>query len=167
MRVSDAQSRDVRYCSPDTSLSTAGWMLWEYDCGILPVVDEQRRVVGVITDRDICMSAVTKLRPMSEIRVHEVITGRAYCCKPGDDVRDALKTMRTNQVRRLPVVEDGNKLVGVLSVTDLILRAREPKGGKPSELSYEDVMLALKAISAPWQPAKESGEVPRLEAAAK
>jgi signal-transduction protein with cAMP-binding, CBS, and nucleotidyltransferase domain len=104
--------------------------------------------MGMITDRDICMAVATKHRVASEIAVWEAISGDLYVCHPDDYVRYALKTMKDQRVRRLPVVNEEGVLQGMLSINDLITHAEEPQGKKTPELSYEEVMSTLKAICA-------------------
>ena len=113
MKVEDVMTKDVQTCRPETNLADAAMRMWRNDCGILPVVADGEKVVGVITDRDICMAGATRHRDQANIRVEEVISGKVYGCPPNVDIHEALKIMRKNQVRRLPIIraEDG-KLVG-------------------------------------------------------
>jgi CBS domain-containing protein len=132
---------------PETSLATAAMMMWESDCGVLPVVNVSDKVVGMITDRDICMSAASKHCDPSTIAVAEVISGNAYVCKSDDDVRDALKTMKEKRVRRLPVLDAEGNLRGILSMNDVVLRAKEDDA-KKQDLSYGDVMRTFRSLCA-------------------
>jgi CBS domain-containing protein len=145
MKVQDVMTYDVQSCSPETNLSAAAMQMWRGDFGVLPVV-ASGKVVGIITDRDICMAAATKHRDPERIRVKEVISGKVYGCSPDTDIREALKIMRAKQVRRLPIVsaEDGS-ICGLLSLNDIALRAQDSKG---EELSSQDVEETLKAICA-------------------
>jgi CBS domain-containing protein len=119
-------------------------LMWDGDFGTLPVVADGGRVVGMITDRDICIAAATKGRAASDIAVGEVITGKVFSCAPETDVRDALKLMRQERVRRLPVIGAEGALEGVLSINDIVLKAEEKK--KDSGVSYADVMSTFKSI---------------------
>lgn len=145
MKVKDIMTKDVQACGPDTNLAEVAKMMWELDCGVLPVVNGEGKVIGMITDRDICIAA-TKHRLASEIVAWESISGKLYACKPDDDITSALKTMGAERVRRLPVINDNGTLQGVLSVNDLILHARTAPVGKISAVSYDEVMNALKEI---------------------
>ena len=122
MKVQDIMTSDVQCCGPDTNLAEASLIMWENDCGALPVLEASGKVVGMVTDRDICMAVGTRNRAPSEITVFEVKPNprELYACAPEDDIHAALKTMREQGVRRLPVVNDDNELVGILSVDDLI-----------------------------------------------
>jgi len=118
--------------------------MWENDCGILPVVAEDGKVIGLVTDRDICMAAALKNRNVSDIAVEEVISGNVVSCKADDDIRTALNTMQENKLHRLPVVADDETLEGILSMNDIVLKAEDAKA---AQVSYADVINAYKAIS--------------------
>lgn len=145
MKVKDVMTHDVKTCLPDTNLAEAAMIMWDNDCGVVPVVLRDGKVIGMITDRDICMAVATKNRRTSDVAVSEVFTGNLYACKPDDDIHDALKIMRAEQVRRLPVINVYGALEGLLSLNDVVLRAQEAKGRK-ADLSYEDAINTLKAI---------------------
>lgn len=148
MKVSQVCARDVASCAPETDLARAGGLMWERDCGVLPVVGPDGKVIGVITDRDICIAVSTRTRVPSDIQVRDVMSEHLYCCRWSDTVRDALRTMRKHRVLRLPVVDSRGRLRGLLSMTDLLTRARPDHVGELQELTYEDVMLTLQTISA-------------------
>jgi len=114
--------RDVQTCRPETDLSTVAMQMRQSDCGVLPVVASSGEVLGMITDRDICMAAAIKHCDVASIRVSEVISGNVYACSPDAEIDTACSIMRQKRVRRLPVVtaEEG-KLVGILSINDLEL----------------------------------------------
>jgi len=149
MKVKEVMTAGPKACMPETSLAEAAALMWENDCGVLPVVNVDDRVVGVITDRDICFGAMTKNRPPAEVSVCEVTTGKLFACAPEDDIREALQTMRHERVRRLPVVGDGGRLEGILSLNDVVLRAEAKKrNGKTHTLTYADVVETYKAVCA-------------------
>jgi CBS domain-containing protein len=147
MKVQDIMTREVQCCGPDTNLAAAAKMMWDSDCGALPVVNIEGHLLGVITDRDICMAVATRNKPASEITVWETVSDKAYTCLVSDDVHAALGTMKREKVRRLPVVDENGILQGMLAMNDLVLRAEETKSRKAPELSFEDVMWTLKGIS--------------------
>ena len=144
MKVQDVMTYGVQTCRPESNLADAAMRMWRNDCGVLPVVADGAKVVGMITDRDICMAAATKHRDPANIRVKEVISGKVYGCSPDTDIHEALKIMQQKQVRRLPIIsaEDG-KLAGILSMNDVALRA---KAERKAELSAEDVENTLRAV---------------------
>lgn len=148
MKIKEIMTSPVQTCEPATNLAAAASMMWDSDCGALPVVAHDGKVVGMITDRDICMAVTTKRRVASDITVWETITGRVHACKADDDVKDALQIMKRERIRRLPVVDSNGILEGIVAMNDFVLHAEEPKGKREPDLSYRDVMDALKAISA-------------------
>jgi CBS domain-containing protein len=144
MKVRDVMTTEVGYCQPDAALTQAAEIMWQRDCGVVPVVDAQQKVVGMITDRDICFAAVTQNRAPGEIKVGDVISqNKVRSCSPGDAVEDALKTMKQKQLRRLPVVNRDGVLVGILSLADLIRNAGSGKDSVPRKKLF----AALKEIS--------------------
>lgn len=146
MKVKEIMQKEVHSCRPDTDLAMAAMQMWDGDFGVLPVVANGGTVVGMITDRDICMAAATKRCDPGEIRVEEVATGQVYGCSPETEIHEALKIMQQRRVRRLPVMsaEEG-KLVGILSLNDVALKAQEDA---KADLSAQDVELTLKSICA-------------------
>ena len=145
MKVKELMTTDVKRCSLETNLAAAAKIMWEGDCGAVPVTDEYDHVVGVITDRDICIAAATRPRTEGEIPVKDVISQPLYACAPGDDVRAALETMKARKIRRLPVVEQGGRLVGIVSIHDIAGQSRTRSG----EVSPDSVLDAFIAITAP------------------
>ena len=141
----------ARACRPDDSLNEAARQMWEADCGALPVTDDESgRVVGIVTDRDICMAAYTRGKTLGEMLVADVMATKVHCCKPSDTLAEAQSIMRMAQVRRLPVVDDEGRLLGVLSLSDLAQEAsreREPRGKGP--IREAEVGETLARISLP------------------
>jgi CBS domain-containing protein len=146
MKVQDLMTSEVKSCRPETNLAEAAAMMLEYDCGALPVVNHEHRVIGMITDRDIAIAAATKARLASEIPVSEVISRKVYSAMPDEDIHTALKIMRHEKVRRLPIVNRDGMLQGILSLNDIALRAEEEEGRRHPDLTYEGAMSAFKAI---------------------
>jgi CBS domain-containing protein len=155
MRVEQIMTRTVRTCAPDDSLSTAARIMWEGDCGCVPVVEQEgdgARVVGMITDRDICMAGYTQGRPLSAIRVDSAMARRVHSCRPTDSIPEALNILRTHQVRRLPVVDNGDHLVGMLSLADAAREAVREHGRKGREVTDTRIGEVLEAICVPRGP---------------
>ncbi len=146
MRVNVIMSGDVETCEPSTDLAAVSMMMWRRDCGIVPVVDPSRRVLGVVTDRDICMAASTRHRRPEELTAREVMSGKLFTVLPDVDVRVALDAMRTQKVRRLPVVDADGKLRGIVSLNDIVLHAQPVKPRMGTLLSANDVLAALQEI---------------------
>lgn len=156
MKVREVMSTGAKVCTLTDNLSAAAGLMWENDCGILPVVAEGGKVVGLITDRDICMAANLKNRNLWNIAVEDVISGRVFTCKPDDDIRSALRVMQENKVRRLPVVGPEGTLAGILSLNDVVIRAEDPKEKKSPEVSYVDVVKTYQSICQHRLPMEQS-----------
>jgi CBS domain-containing protein len=146
MKVKEIMTANAKRCTPTSTLAEAAGLMWQNDCGILPVVAAGDKLIGLVTDRDICMAAMLKNRDLANISVEEVISGKVFSCKPEDDVHMVLETMGENKVRRLPVVAADGKLEGILSLNDLVLKAEKPSARQVPELSYDDVMHMHKSI---------------------
>ncbi len=147
MRVSDVMTRTAACCEPTTDLGTAVEIIWNRNCGILPVIDAEQKVIGVVTDRDLCIALRTRNRLAGEITIGEVFLGRIVSCKADDDIQTALAAMAEAKVRRLPVVDREGKLEGVLSMDDIVLHAEKSSG-----LSPENVVSTLKKLYGPRLP---------------
>jgi CBS domain-containing protein len=156
-------SETVKSCQPNTNLAEAVALMWEGDCGTLPVVADGERVVGILTDRDIAIALGTRNKPASEIPVREVMASQVFACHPDSDIHAALKTMRKDKVRRLPVIDDQGMLQGVLSMNDVALHAEKFDGHKTTDLTYEDVVNTFKTICEHRHP-KEASQQARKKA---
>ncbi len=129
MRVREWMVPDPATCSPEAPLSEVARLMWEHDCGFVPVVEPGTdRVCGVITDRDVCMGAWSKGLPLAQIRVSESMSKVVHSCRPSDDVDAVHALMRREKVRRIPVVEEGGRIAGVVSLNDLARRASGATG---------------------------------------
>ncbi len=119
MKVRELMTSPVHTCRPNESLANAAQRLWEHDCGVLPVVDRDGKVRAAITDRDICMGALLRGRALAELQVGDSMSATVVTCRADDEIGKAAETMAGNQLRRLPVVDEAGKLVGMLSLNDL------------------------------------------------
>jgi len=145
MRVQDLMMKSPKSCSPTTNLARVSELLWSGNCGALPVVDASGSVLGVITDRDVCLALGWKNVRPSELTAEQAMSRQVAMCKSSDEIHTALGIMRTRKVRRIPVGGETGKLAGILSLSDLVFQARHDDGCRP-QLSYEDVMGVLKSI---------------------
>lgn len=154
MNVDHFMSHDVRSCKPSDSLTDAAMVMWRRDCGFVPVADTPNgALVGVVTDRDICMAVATKHRPIDSIPVGEIMNRHVITCLPTDDVKVAMDRMAAAQIHRMPVVDKKGQVKGVISMNDLILAAESSEIRKSSAVSNNDVVRVLKAVSAHRVPA--------------
>lgn len=148
MKVQQLMSKQPEFCGPNHDLAAAAMIMWRSDCGVVPVVDPAtNRTIGVLTDRDICMAVATQHRRAAEIRVREVMSGRLISVHPQDDIRAAMDAMKSERVRRLPVVDADDHLQGVLSISDLLLSAQAPVGRTQPDVPMAAVLDVLKVIS--------------------
>jgi CBS domain-containing protein len=135
MKIEEIAARDVRICSPENSLAVAAAILRQASCGVLPVVGRDRRVVGMVTDRDVCLALASRNARPAEMKVGEAMSRDVHACRPQDDVSRALGIMGTYGVRRLPVCDDDDHLFGILSIDDVARAAeREPDGALAREV---------------------------------
>jgi len=146
MKVRDAMTKEVKTCAPETDLAAAAKSMWMRDCGVLPVVAEGKGVVGMITDRDICIATGCRRRDPATILVSEVMTRQVYSCSPEADICEALQIMQQKQVRRLPVIDSAGRLCGVLSMNDVALKVQPD--AKAPEPGAQDIHATLKSICA-------------------
>src|SRR5688500_13769352 len=141
MKVKKLMTDEVELCHLEDDLAKAVEIMWRRDCGAVPVINGDMRVVGMITDRDICIAAGSRSQKPSEIKIGEVVTNRnLVTCSADETAEDALKKMRRKQLKRLPVVSQNGALIGILSITDILLKDKKLK---------KKVFSALKAIAKP------------------
>ncbi|MEZ6185991.1 MAG: CBS domain-containing protein [Planctomycetota bacterium] len=143
MKVRELMTPVVHTLQPHATLHEAARAHWEHDCGLVPIVDDASGVLGVITDRDVCMAAYIQGRPLQEITVDEIMSTDLITCGPDDDARDALRCMAEGQVHRLVVLDDRDRLHGVLSINDVAL------GSAKGKVDATRVVDALSKITAP------------------
>jgi CBS domain-containing protein len=141
MKVRDTMTTNVYTCQRDTDLGTVAGIMWNHDCGFVPVVDASGSVIGLITDRDICMAAATRGLAPAHIAASQAMSQSVRACLPDDSVSEALDMMKHFKVRRLPVIDPHGLLHGVISMNDII-RAIDVKKG----LAPKDVVSTLAEI---------------------
>jgi CBS domain-containing protein len=152
MKVADVMMRTPASTTAETNLAAAVETLWNRNCGMLPIVDHQGKVTGVVTDRDICIALGTRARPAADITVAEVQAEKLFACKADDDIHTALAIISGAKVRRLPVVDGEGKLTGILSLDDVVLHAVSGGRGRVPELSNSDVIEYMKRVYRPSLP---------------
>jgi CBS domain-containing protein len=132
MKVKDAMHKGVKWVSPDTLVAEVAKLMREYDVGAIPI-GEDDRLIGMVTDRDIvCKGLAQDSFDVRRATAREVMTSDIHCCREHDDLAKAVKHMETLKVRRLPVINNGKRMVGILSLGDVSHSA-------PSELLFEYV----------------------------
>ena len=121
MRVGDVMTAHVRCCTPDTPLQQVASMMVENDCGLIPVVDDptQERIMGVVTDRDIVVRLVAEGKNPLEWTAAEAMSRDVFTCTPQTSIDDCCTLMEERQVRRIPVVDERGRIVGIVAQADV------------------------------------------------
>jgi CBS domain-containing protein len=148
MNVERVMKPDVKSCSTGDNLNRAAQLMWENACGCIPVTDHSSKIVGMLTDRDICMAAYTQGRPLDSIAAETSMARKVVTCRVDDDVTTAIHLMRETGVRRLPVVDEHGSLRGIVSLDDLAGEAlRNLRGAINQDLANElgEAFLAIAA----------------------
>ena len=152
MTIQPLMSQNVHYCRPDQTLDYAASQMWEHDCGCLPVCsgDGEPRVIGMLTDRDICMAAMFQGRPLRELKIADAMSHDIRVCDIDDRPEDVELLMREQQIRRVPVVDSSGALIGIVSLADLARAAHDRPTSAGAEAVLEtDVGHTLAAICEP------------------
>lgn len=151
MHVEELMTRQVKSCSPGDTLAEAARIMWDSDCGCLPVCSDNgaRHLEGVITDRDICMSALFQGKSLNELRVADVMSTKVQTCRPGDSPDKAESIMASSRIRRLPVVDAEDSLIGMISLADLAREAKREQDLKSRTVQGSEVGLTLASICEP------------------
>lgn len=151
-RVQDAMTRDVATCRASDTLNRAAQLMWEADCGAVPIVDDGNKLIGIITDRDICMAAYTRGLPLSELPVAGAMSTQLHSARPTDSLRSVMDTMTKCQVRRVPVVNEDGRIVGIVSLADVARLAQAP-----SVLSNETRIWVPGVLAGISEPGRSNG----------
>ncbi len=149
MIVQHLMKTDVKKCGREEKLHRAAQLMWDNDCGCLPVVDEADRVVGMLTDRDICMAAYTQGKPLHELPVSLAMSKKVWSIRPEDGLSAAERLLQEKKVRRLPVTDASGRLVGLVSINDIATEAARERGQKRKSVSDAEVGETLAAICEP------------------
>lgn len=125
----DVMTVDPFCCLPQDSVVKAAQATKDLNVGSIPVVENENseKLVGIITDRDITVKVVACGLNPTETRVGDVMSTDVIVCRPDDPVTEAVNAMATHQVRRIPVVDEENKIVGIISQGDVALRLNDPE----------------------------------------
>ena len=156
MKVHELMSGGIETVQWEDSLASAAKIMWERDCGAVPVVDAQGKLSGIVTDRDACMAAYTQGRTLDQIPVSVAASKLVFAVRPEDSLETAEDMMRRMQVRRLPVVDDTSHVVGLLSLADLAVHVHHAVR-KTDGLSKESIAGTLAAVSRPHAAADAQG----------
>lgn len=157
MHVSNLMTRHPLSCTPIDTLNRAAQLMWEHDVGCLPVVDNERKVVGMLTDRDVCMASYTQGRPLCELHVRSCMSRQVVSVRADDSIQTAASKMREHRVRRVPVVDDQHVLHGLLSLSDLARRMWPDKGA--AGFDDDELLAVVASVSQP----RTSAQAPKGE----
>ena len=152
MRIKHVMTKDPRCCLSSDSVMKAASIMREEHAGVVPVIDDEqsRRIVGVVTDRDLCMTVVAEGRDPHTTTVEDCMTTKVVSCSANDAVEKVTELMRENQIRRVPVVNEGWELQGIVSLGDVVER---------STIKSTQTHETLKCVSVPTDVASK----PRAE----
>src|SRR5829696_2201828 len=133
MKVQDIMSKNLASVTPDTSAQEAARLMQTQDVGVLPVVEStvSKRLVGLVTDRDLAIRVVAEGRANATVR--DTMTGNPKSVKPGDSVKDVMKLMGDEKVRRVPVVDDRGEILGIVAQADLVLEGDDRRAEETIE----------------------------------
>lgn len=146
MRVAQIMSQPAVTCGQDDTLDAVARLMWDHDCGAVPVVGDDGTVVGLVTDRDVCMAAYTQGRTLQTIPVSRAMARQVFSCRPEDSIETAERLMADLRIRRLPVVDGEGRPLGVLSLADIARAAMESRD------AVVDLSEAVRILAAICQP---------------
>jgi CBS domain-containing protein len=142
MRIKHVMTKDPICCVPSDSAKRAAEIMRDEHAGIVPVVENEqsRTIVGVVTDRDLCMNVVAEGRDPQAVAVGQCMTTKVVTCSPNEPVEQAMHLMREHLVRRVLVVDERRELCGIVALADVVKRA---------EVKVAQAHETLKTVSAP------------------
>ena len=142
MKIKHVMTKDPTCCLPSDTAQRAATIMRDEDAGVVPIIENEqsRKVIGIVTDRDLCMNVVAEGHDPRATQVHEAMTTTVVSCSPQDSVEKATELMRENQIRRIPVLDEQHRLVGIVAMADIVGRAN---------LRTSETHETLKTVSAP------------------
>lgn len=158
MRIDERMRKNIKTCRQDDSLASAARLLWEHDCGCVPVIDERGHVEGMLTDRDICMAAYTSGRTLNDLQVGSAMARDIATVQSTETVREAELMMRSRGVRRLPVVDGQNRLLGLVTLNDICRWVTDGGANGHTQDSAAHLLGTLAAVGKPRTPANPARE---------
>ena len=144
MKAKDIMTKYIKMCCPDCTVKDAVQIMKELNCGAVPVINENNEVIGIVTDRDIALYIILNNKDPETSRVSEFMSKHVVTANVNDDIDDVIDKMKNNKIRRIPVVDENNKIAGIISLGDIAVMSRE------EHETYE----ALENISEPVSSAK-------------
>ena len=129
MKCKEIMTEDPACCLPGDTVDQAAQLMKDEEVGPIPVVADQqtKRLLGIVTDRDLAVKVVADARQIAAVKVEEVMTRNPVTCHADDDLQTAIDAMEKHQVRRIPIVDDNNQIIGIIAQADIATRVREPE----------------------------------------
>ncbi|WP_106769373.1 CBS domain-containing protein [Paenibacillus faecalis] len=122
MRIIEVMTRQVQTCQTNDPVEKAAKIMAQSNVGSVPIVNEAGRLTGIMTDRDIVLRGVAQNKDLKMTTCEELMTGEVKCCEPHTEIHEAAKMLAQHQIRRLPVVDEQGRLVGICAIGDLAVR---------------------------------------------
>ncbi len=149
MLVQNAMVSEVECCTAKQNLEEIAAAMHQFDCGAIPIVDAQRKPIGIFTDRDVALWAALLHKPLWKIKAADVLFDQELqCCEPEDLIEDALAIMERYKIRRLPVTDESGMLIGMLSMGDIASYTYEHAKSDDNTIPSHETLLFLKSVSA-------------------
>jgi CBS domain-containing protein len=151
MTIRQVMTKNPAFCAPSSSAQTAALVMQQKDTGILPVTEDafSRKLVGVVTDRDLCLAVLARGRDPAHVWVQECMARDPVTCHLDEEVDAALQRMREHRIRRIPVVDEAGILQGIVSLADLVRQ----RAISPAELFGTLEKICEPALEKPHKPA--------------
>ena len=136
-KCNEVMTKDPVCCLPNDSVAKAAELMQSENIGSIPVIEnkQSQKLVGIVTDRDLALKIVAKGREAKSTKVEVVMTHKVVTCRADDDLQKALDAMAEHQLRRIPVVDNNNKILGIIAQADVATRADQPE--KTAEMVKE------------------------------
>jgi CBS domain-containing protein len=141
-RAGEVMTRNVATVHPADTVECAARLMGECDCGALPVVNDDGRLIGMVTDRDLTVRVAGRGKDSRRTRVDECMTTESFACHANDPIKDCMQQMSRHQIRRLPVINDRYQVIGIVSQADLARHAGAYQG-RGERRAMADVLCAI------------------------
>ena len=125
MKISDCMCKDVCFVKPDCKVYDAARIMCENHIGCIPICNDERNCIGIVTDRDILLRAIACDKNIKTTPVSDIMTTKVFTCNSEQNISEVENKMAQNQVRRIPVIDNQSKIIGIVTVGDLARSSRE------------------------------------------
>src|SRR6185436_3228816 len=119
MKCKDVMTADPACCTASDTAMEAAQLMKNEDVGVLPVIDRMKKLVGTVTDRDLCLAVVAEGKEPRKVEVSECMSRDIITCRADDEIQTAERLMKQHQIRRIPVVNENNCCIGIISQADI------------------------------------------------